>query len=348
MKPAPRKPWLQDARKRVKQLKDTVDDRFVQLRHGAHRDGRAEIMDRVAAMPDGERLLELAEKHRVKILVVSPASIDDVQGRFSRGPAGAIIRVANRGDIARMTTTLWHELRHMQQHIDRGDMSGRAGKLHNARDEHVIGLMIEADAFTAQTVMAVSQARAGRPEYLQAMLDRDGPAMDCIREFLKKSGPADFDDLQHFARALFTEMMRDGLPRYSAKYFERHRNDFKKAATVEKFRKLVKREGVAPEFIPSDRLLDTYLRRDAAAPSVAAVARKFFAEQPFEARDTLSLIEDTVKHAAVLSESEYQQRREEIIDRTAGLSARFNSAAARHVRPKTPGYFQRLRNSAGL
>ncbi|HYD18276.1 MAG TPA: DUF6782 family putative metallopeptidase [Patescibacteria group bacterium] len=345
---APRKPWLQDAKARVQRLKLAVDDRYVQLRHGAHSDARAEIMDRVAAIPGGAELLNLAQQHKVKILVVNPASIDDVQGRFSRGPAGVFIRVANRGDIARMTTTLWHELRHMQQHIDRGDMAGRAGKLHNARAEHVIGLMIEADAFTAQTVMAVQQARGGRPEYLEAMLSRDGPAMDCIREFLKKNQPPDFSDDRHFARALFTEMMREGLPRYSAKYFERHRNIFQRAATAEKFRKLVKREGVAPKFLPTDRLLDTYLHRDDPAPSVSALARKFFCEQPREAQETLALIEDTVQRAKDLSQSEFKQARNEIIDRTTGLSARFNSAAARHAKPKSPGYFRRLRNSVGL
>ena len=344
--PAPPKKWLQDARKRVTLLLATADDRYVQWKHGTHRAARAEIMARVATMPGGDDLLKSAKKHGVKIYVVRPGRIDDVQGRFSRGPAGAVIRVANRGDIARMTTTLWHELRHMQQHIDRGDMKSAAGKLHNAQDEHVIGMMIEADAFTAQTLMALREAKNGSPEYIDAMLAKGGGARGCIGKFLKQSPPESFPDEQHFARALFTEIMENGLPRYSAKYFERHNKIFNKASSISQFRDIVAQTGKGSPFIPTEKLSGAYFAANDSVPAVGDLARLFFEKQPEEARITLALIEDTVTKVAVLKEVEFQTARDAILARTESLTESFNKKAG-YKKPK-PTFFMRLRNALGI
>jgi hypothetical protein len=343
---APPKKWLQDARKRVTLLLATADDRYVQWKHGTHRAARAEIMARVAAMPGGADLLKSAKKHGVKIYVVRPGRIDDVQGRFSRGPAGAVIRVANRGDIARMTTTLWHELRHMQQHIDRGDMKSAAGKLHNAQDEHVIGMMIEADAFTAQTLMALREAKNGNPEYIDAMMAKGGGARGCIGKFLKNSPPESFPDERHFARALFAEIMENGLPRYSAKYFERHNKIFNKAASVDQFRKVVAEAGRASPFIPTEKLSGIYFAANDSVPAVNDLARLFLEKQPEDARTTLALIEDTVTKAAALKEEEFQQARDTILERTQSLTDSFNKKAG-YKKPK-PTFFKRLRSALGI
>lgn len=345
-KPAPPKKWLQDARSRVKLLFATADDRYVQWKHGTHRAARAEIMSRVAAMPGGDDLLRAAKKHGVKIFVVRPGRIDDVQGRFSRGVSGAVIRVANRGDIARMTTTLWHELRHMQQHIDRGDMKSSTGKLHNAQDEHVIGMMIEADAFTAQTLMALREAKNGKPEYIDAMMAKGGGARGCIAKFIKHSPPESFPDEQHFARALFTEIMQNGLPRYSAKYFERHNTIFNAASSVAQFRDVVAKAGVAPQFKPTGKLTDTYFAANEHVPAVADLARLFFEKQPDDARQTLALIEDTVKKAPALKEEEFQQARDAILAQTQNLTDSFNKKAG-YKKPKVT-FLGRLRNALGI
>lgn len=345
-KPAPPKKWLQDARKRVTLLLATADDRYVQWKHGTHRGARADIMARVAAMPGGDDLLKSAKKHGVKIYVVRPGRIDDVQGRFSRGPAGAAIRIANRGDIARMTTTLWHELRHMQQHIDRGDMKSAAGKLLNAQDEHVIGMMIEADAFTAQTLMALREAKNGNPEYIDAMMAKGGGARGCIKKFLKASPPESFPDEQHFARALFTEIMQNGLPRYSAKYFERHNKIFNAASSAAQFRDIVAKAGAPFQFKPTEKLSGTYFAANDPVPAVTDLARLFLEKQPEEARTTLALIEDTVTKAAVLKEEEFQQARDAILERTQSLTESFNKKAG-YQKPK-PTFFTRLRNALGI
>ncbi len=345
-KPAPPKQWLQDVRKRVTLLLATADDRYVQWKHGTHGAARAEIMARVRAMPGGDDLLKSAKKHGVKIFVVRPGRIDDVQGRFSRGSAGATIRVANRGDIARMTTTLWHELRHMQQHIDRGDMKSSTVKLHNAQDEHVIGMMIEADAFTAQTLMALREARSGNPEYIDAMLSKGGGARGCIGKFIKNSPPESFPDEQRFARALFTEIMQNGLPRYSAKYFERHNKIFNAASSVGKFRDIVAQAVTGVPFVPSEKLNNIYYAANDSVPAVKDVARLFLEKQPEEARVTLALIEDTVTKAAVLKEEEFQRARDMILARTQRLTDNFNKEAG--YKKPTPTFFTRLRKVLGV
>lgn len=344
--PALPKKWLQDVRKRVTLLLATADDRYVQWKHGTHRAARTEIMARVAAMPGGDELLKSAKKHGVKIYVVRPARIDDVQGRFSRGRSGAVIRVANRGDIARMTTTLWHELRHMQQHIDRGDMKSAAGKLINAQDEHVIGMMIEADAFTAQTLMALCEARNGNPEYIDAMMAKGGGARGCIGKFLKTSPPESFPDERHFARALFTEIMQNGLPRYSAKYFERHNKIFNAASSSAKFREIVAQSHAGSAFNPSEKLSGTYFAANDDVPAVKDLARLFLEKQPAEAQATLALIEDTVKKAPVLKEEEFQQARDAILEGTQSLTDSFNKIAG-YKKPR-PTLFTRLRNVLGI
>lgn len=343
---APPKKWLEDARKRVTLLLATADDRYVQWKHGTHRAARADIMARVAAIPGGSDLLESARKHGVKIFVVRPGRIGDVNGRFSRGSAGAAIRVANRGDIAGMTTTLWHELRHMQQHIDRGDMKSAAGKLHNAQDEHVIGMMIEADAFTAQTLMALGEAKNGNPEYIHAMMAKGGGARGCIGKFLKNSPPESFPDEQHFARALFAEIMANGLPRYSAKYFERHHKIFNNASSADKFRTMVAQVPAAPSFHPSEKLSGTYFAANDDVPAVKDIARLFLEKQPEDARTTLALIEDTVEKAAVLKEEEFRTARDSILERTGKLTDSFNKKAG-YKKPK-PTFFKRLRNALGV
>lgn len=338
----PQKGLFRSAIDRVKELYNAADDRVVQWRKGRHADRRAEIINRVAELPGGAKLLKMAKEHGVKIYVVAPRRIDKAKGRFSRGGGKKIIRVANNGDVDLMTTTLWHELRHAEQHIERGDMDGNTTRLHDTRAQHTLSLMHEADAFTMQALLALRQKKAGNPAYFDKLVARPGAASAVINQFTRANPFDKAEDEAQYARRLFTEIMLRGLTGYNSKYFEGYNETFKKLENVESYRNLLSKRRAAPDFGGSEELTDVYGGKFMSSTSVRAISSAFLHAQPKAAYDALKLIEETAEKAETLSGPEYRQVRKEILKRTKKLSAAFNKAALKF--PSEP--YKQLREEA--
>ncbi len=331
---SPKKSWLKKAGDRVKAFYNAVDDRLVQLRRGRHDKKRAEIVERVTALPGGAALLAMAKEHGVKIYVVAPRKIDKSKGRFSRGGGKKIIRVSNNGDAALMATTLWHELRHVEQHVARGDMAGGTTRLLDTRAQHTLSLMHEADAFTMQALMAVRQKKDGNAEYLDKFLNRGSAASLVTADFLKKTPYESFADETQFTRALFTEIMLRALPGYNSKYFEGYHGSFEKAENLESYCKLLGRLKTPPDFDGTEKFSEVYSLKYMGATSARAIASSFLHAQPQEVYETLKLIETTAEKAQQLTETEFQKARAEILKRTKSLSKAFNTASLKY--PEEP------------
>lgn len=324
--------WLQRLGCRAKRLFHAVDDRWVQRRFGTFTAQRSALLAELREVPGGEEALKEARQNKVKIRVVSPRRIDGVKGRFSPRKRGALLRISSCGDVPRMTSTLWHELRHLCQHLARGDLKGGSTRLLDTRVQHMTSLMMEADAYTSQTMMCLQQKRAGKPEYLEAFLKRDSAACQYIGAFLDQNPPEGFKDDAQFARALFSGVVKDGLARYQCKYFDGYRRAFKKAATAEALRKMVAKKRVR-EFIPSASLLQLYGRRADGVSPIRPLAQTLYDAQPKDVRDTLALIEETVAKAAMLPAEDFAAARSDILARTKALSKTFKTAASTPPKP---------------
>lgn len=305
-----------------------AEDKLVQLRRGSHEKRLAEILKRVEELPGGKDMLALAQSQGVVISVVAPRNIDKAKGRFSRGSDGKRVRVSNNGDPALMTTTLWHELRHVQQHVERGDMAGKTTRLYDTRMQHTIALMHEADAFTMQALMALRQKKAGNPEYLEHLLTRRSLPAQVTNRFIKEHDFAEMDEAQYM-RALFTEVMLAGMAGYNRKYFAGYGASFEKAADLKAFRKMLDKTSAPPDFDARSSLTNVYGEKYMSATSIRAVAESFIHAQPQEVYDTLKLIEETTAKAKTLTEQEFKQARDEILKQTKSLSVAFNTAAAK-------------------
>lgn len=327
-----KKPLIKRAVERVKTLFATVDDRYVQWRRGDHVEHCKALLKEIEGLPGGKALLTSAAKNKVKISVVRPRRIKNSAGRFSRAKGKPRIYIANTGDRARMVTTLWHELRHVQQHIDRGDIhTGGVSRLFDTRRQHVISLMIEADAFTAQAMLALTQKKQGNTVYFDAFMSRDTPAVVAIKNFLNENPFETAADKQAFARALFTDIMLDGLGGYNGKYMETYREIFKNRKTVEEFRKTIGKKKVPPEFLVSTALTDMYGQDFAAETSVKALSTAFMRAQTQDVRKTLSLVERAVENADSMNQEEYAKTRREIMTRAKSISQAFNKKAVKQL-----------------
>lgn len=328
-KPA-KKPLIERAVARVKTLFVIADDRYVQWRRGEHVELCKALLKEIEGLPGGKALLKSAARSKVKISVVRPRQIKNSAGRFSRAKGKPNVYIANTGDRSRMATTLWHELRHVQQHIDRGDIrTGGVSRLFDTRRQHVISLMIEADAFTAQAMVALTQKEKGNPEYFNAFMSRDTNAVVAIKRFLQENPFEKAIDKKEFARALFTDIMLDGLDGYSGKYMEAYYKIFKEKKTLEDFRKAIGKKKVPPEFHVSTALTDMYGQDYAAGTSVKALSTAFMRAQQPDVRGTLGLVEKTVQNVNSMTPGEYAKARREIMKRTKSLKKAFNKKAVK-------------------
>lgn len=326
-KSAPKKGWLKKLGDRIRNLRDTLDDRAVQRRHGAHADNLEKILARVGESERGKSLLAMAKENAVDISVVAPRAINGARGRFSRSAKTRRVRIASIGDIDLMTTTLWHELRHVEQHVIRGDMTGGTTRLRDTRRQHVYALMHEADAFTTQFMTAYLHDRAGQPQYLEKMLARPGAASVIARAILKGNTTGDTAQL---SRRLFTAIMLDGLSGYQSKYFANYRNSLKAAATLDDYKKVVAKK-TAPGFPDDARLSALYGGEYMSGTSLESVAAAFLRAQPKEAHDTLKAIETLAEKAQTIDEKEYKQQRAHIMKQAKTLSKAFKKAALKPV-----------------
>jgi hypothetical protein len=217
-----------------------------------------------------------------------------------------------------MAIALWHELRHMKQ--DAANAGGMAvgGQLKDARTGHLMGMIAEADAFTAETLMALQQKKAGHQEYFEVTeKSRDYGVRKYIQGFLRRRPYESFRDDETFARALFTELMTEGLVSYRASYFARLGRHFAASATVEDFRKSVEQSETGgtkggPE-------LTKMYGKAYSSVSPRALMSAFWCVQPPEERDTLDLVETAVRLAPAMTESAFQQVKSDILERVQNI-----------------------------
>jgi hypothetical protein len=295
-------------------------DWLYQARRGKHTVRRAEMLARVGSFPGGPQLIEQAQKLGVDILVASEKDVG-AQGTYDRLGEKPLIYIANTGNPAAMAIALWHELRHMQQDAANPGVGMMcAGQLKDPRTAVLMSMMQEADAFTAETLMALQQKKAGKPEYFEAMFKGylpDGAHRDIAR-FLRRNPYEDSKDDAAYARRLFTHLMLDGLMSYRANYFTRLRLRFMPERGLADFQSQVEQSPqggtkASPELakLYGDNFMSV---------SPRALAAAFWAAQPIDEREAFERIEKTVKNAGSLTEQQFAQSRADILTRVKDLS----------------------------
>ncbi|MBI1214913.1 MAG: hypothetical protein GC185_03725 [Alphaproteobacteria bacterium] len=302
---------------RIEKLSDAFDDMRVQLKNGRHKKRLKRILSHIETMPGGAKMLETARKNGVAIQVLRPQAMKGAAGkltRYSKSPS--TVSIANNGDDVQMALTLWHELRHVQQMHDWGRLDpGNTGRIKDTKRMHVLSMMIEADAYTSQTLMALKAKEQGQGEYLDALMRRRTRAFNAIKGFLEKNPYDPKGDEGAFSRALFAEVMKKGLSGYSVSYQKNYAQVFNAAASAKSFHGSVKRVREPPAFKPSNLILQVY-RSDALGEiSLDDLVLKHFQAQPEELQKTLELIDMTVNAAPRLDEELYQKSRKFILSR---------------------------------
>lgn len=296
----------------------TVGDWLGQAITGTHDKRREEMFARIRTFPGGEDLLKKAAESGCEILVL-PRSEMSGEGSFNARTTPPCIHIKNTGNTAGMAMALWHELRHFQQNAANGPRGyTHHGQLKDARTAHMMNVMIEADAFTAETLMALQQKKAGNPEYFNAMFDRpsNGSHRDIMR-FMRDNSYEDFKDDATFARALFTHMTSSGLLNYRASYFLHLGASVYAAENVEDFRQRIK-DGPRGGTRGSPELSALY-GPGYSAVSVRALATAFFHVQPEDERQALELVEKTVRRAPTLTEEQFQEAKQDILKKTMAV-----------------------------
>lgn len=291
---------------------------FYNKKYGPDETRRAEMLARVEALPGGADLLKTAADLGIPIRVLPKKEVG-ADGSLSRGENYAV-SVANNGNPAAMALTLWHELRHVLQNADNPEAGmPLGGDLKNARTSHMLALMQEADAFTAETLVAVQQRRAGNPEYYNILLEGKGEGpFAFIARFLRNRPPENFKDDAAFARALFTDLMCDGLLAYRAQFFARYLHEFKRADTLEAFRNRLD-EVKAGGTHTGPELKALYGSGFMSSTSARALATAFWQAQPEDERQAVEMVGRTMRRAHRLTEAEFRAARDEIIQRTQEL-----------------------------
>jgi hypothetical protein len=296
-----------------------LGDWWRQKRLGQHEDRRAEIIARVKAMEGGSALLQAAEEAGVSIHVVPKENVgaEGVLDRDSKG--NPVVGVANTGNPVGMAVTLWHELRHVLQNIDMPDLGVPYGRARDAGANHTFALMLEADAFTAEAVMAFQEKKKGNPEYYNHILKASGVGpYTSRRRFLLENPPESFRDEQQFARALFTEMMVEGLTAYSAKFFLSHGRVFNNSEDTAAFRDKIKDTPDIYAVTPT-RMSQMYGQGFLPSTSMRALLTGFAEALPLQEQAALNLIEKTAANAASLTQQEFRRAREEVLQRVQDI-----------------------------
>jgi hypothetical protein len=294
-----------------------------QKRHGPHETRRTEMLARVATFPGGAELLQQAAAKGVEIVVVREAVLKGGAADWNNNGPHPVIRVGNCGDPAGMALAFWHELRHMRQddaNPGRGFANG--GQVRDASTAHLMGMMIEADAFTAETLLALQQKKAGNPEYYAAMFrahDANGVHGEIVR-FLEQKPYESFPGDAAFARGLFTYLMTEGLQTYRTGYFNTLAGHFRRAPTLGDFQALLAR-AERGGMRANQELTDMY-GPGFSGVAPRALATAFWPAQNYEERGALDLIVKTISRAPSLTETGFQKARDEILDRAMGISFR--------------------------
>jgi len=317
---------------------DGVGDWFAQWFDGPKWLRKKQMIARVAQSEEGKRLLDLAKAYSIPIRVVMFRRDEKNSGTVDKRAEDETvgITVVNNGDPVDMATTLHHELRHVEQQRARGTVAkGFFGGLRDTARQYVVSLMDEADAFTAEIVEAFRRDRAGQHEYLENLLERNGKVTAHVQKMLRGWPYESFKTEGEFSRVLFTHIMMGGLDHYSADYFEDYAKTFESAKTLKQFRAELKQEAEPPKEQPSPRLMEMYGGDFEGKKSLGDLSAEFEAVLPRQVKNTLKLIEKTVKNAKRMSAKDYKRARGEIIKRSKELSAEFNKAGAPAKKPET-------------
>jgi hypothetical protein len=195
------------------------------------RRGRAEsflkdVLSVARQAPGGAEMLNFATENDIAIRIVDRKSLpgfaaatfswSDEEGRFVVSLAQSSVHGRNAGFSA---LNLLHELRHAQQQKDwTGYRHAGDALFAHPRRAYLNLLMMEADAFTFQTVMALRLKAAGHPEHLENFIDSRTPEAQTIKRFLARKPFESYTGEAGFARALFAHLLTAGMHGYRTRY----------------------------------------------------------------------------------------------------------------------------------
>jgi hypothetical protein len=169
------------------QLRETIADFCHEKIHGKDEKRRAQAISLLYETPEGKALLDLAAEHNVPIRFMRAGKVGAL-GSLSKNPDDATVgvSVANTGNVTQMVLTLYHELRHLQQQDEQGDIrKGVFQTLKNPRRSHMLSLMQEADAFAGEAIFALDRHAAGDKRYLDSMLSRGDDVARVSARYIK-------------------------------------------------------------------------------------------------------------------------------------------------------------------
>lgn len=286
------------------------------------------VLKHVRRLPDGPEMLEIAKQNGVSITVREKKDMPKAAGRLVRSSEKpSKVEIADKEDTVAMAMTLWHELRHVRQMHEWGRLApGNTGRLNeNTAMTHILHMMIEADAYTSQTLTALRLQGEGTDAYFAALAKRDKAVFAHIHKFLADRPYDSFDNDGAFSRALFRHLMTGPLDNYSRKYFKTYQNDLEKAETLVDFRELIAKRKTPAPFEPTAGLTDIYsLKSGAALRPLEEVAADYIALRPRLERHTLEKIDALVAERDTMSAAEYKKRRADNLKRIAPITAKLD------------------------
>lgn len=297
-------------------MRETVVDFCHTLFHGKDDKRRAQAMGMLYETPEGKALLDIAAAHNVPIRFMRPGKVGAL-GSLSKNPDDATVgvSVANTGNLPQMVLTLYHELRHLQQQSEQGDIrKGVFQSLKNPRRSHMLSLMQEADAFASEALFALDRNVAGDKRYLDSMLSRGDDIARVSARYIKTAPVSYEEDRDAFRRGLFTHIMLEGLAGYSASYFIGYAAVFRKAATKQEFVDIVEGLSVLKKPDNGGDLVSAYGSSYVAQTSMTALPRIFLKTLPQPEQEALALVERTVRSLPHMTEAQYQKTREAATD----------------------------------
>jgi hypothetical protein len=292
-------------------MRETVADFCHEIFHGKDETRRRQTMDALYTTPEGRALLDIAAEHGVPVRFMRAGKVGAL-GSLSKEPDDATVgvSVANTGNLPQMVLTLYHELRHLQQQGEQGDIrKGVFQSLKNTRRSHMLSLMQEADAFTSEALFALDRNAAGDKKYLDSMMSRGDDIARVSARYIKTAPVPYEQDRDAFRRGLFTHIMLEGLAGYSASYFLGYAAAFRKGATKQEFTDLV---GGMDELRQPDRqgpLVSAYGGSYMAKTSMTALATIFLKTLPQPEQEALKLVDKTVRSLPQMTEEQYQKTR---------------------------------------
>lgn len=283
---------------------------FSQIINGSHKACRVEIMRNLSVLPEGKALIDLAAQNGIAIHVVG--ELGGLHGLFEKDA----VYVLNTGNPAKMTLTLAHELHHARQFAEMGIADPCAPlSSEEIRSLHIQRLMIEADAFTTEAMLALRFLKAGQLAYLKCILESNAPPYTVMQDFFAARPYGADTDEASYRRALFTEVMLRGLPHYKSGYFSSLAGAVKKSD----LQGLREERGKASQRVSGFPLpagiAVSYGFVATGETSVRALSTAFLQTLPVWERKTLRLIEQVVTRAERVTEKEFRVLRDEIVRR---------------------------------